>query len=128
MASNKLTVSVESNRQQIDAQKVTPTFEPLTIFLIFSNRAADWFRQGNNDVKREIVKAVASNLTLYNKILNIKARLPFQNMVREPVCVYVRARCDRLRTLLADNDRKEMIASMKLVVDLHEGGDHQKNR
>ncbi len=55
----------------------TNPIEPLIGVISLSNRAADWFLQGDNQTKRLILEIVSSNLTLKGKILNIEAAKPF---------------------------------------------------
>lgn len=123
---NELTVSNERIQGQFSRSKSSTSFEPFSVFGSFSHRAAKWFERGNDKKKRAIVEAVASNLTLYDKKIRIEARLPFTNMVREPVCLYVRALCNEVRTQLADPANQEVLKLMKKVVDIHELGRDKK--
>ncbi|MGX1412791.1 recombinase family protein [Bradyrhizobium elkanii] len=52
-------------------------FEPVSEFVSFSNRAADWFLAGNDQSKRLILETIGSNPILTRKILRIEAKTPF---------------------------------------------------
>jgi site-specific DNA recombinase len=70
-------------RQKLeDARERAASLEPFADFISFSNRAADWFRQGNGEAKRLILEIVHSNLSLKGKTLNIEAKKPFLAVVR----------------------------------------------
>jgi hypothetical protein len=55
-------------------------FEPLESLVLFRSRAIEWFRAGDDDTKRTILKIVGSNLTLKDKKLNLEAKEPFRRM------------------------------------------------
>jgi hypothetical protein len=55
----------------------TSAIEPLKSAISLSNRADDWFSQGEDQIKRLILELVSSNLTLKGKTLNIEAAKPF---------------------------------------------------
>jgi site-specific DNA recombinase len=52
-------------------------FEPVGNLILFNSRAAEWFLQGDDCVKRQIVESIGSNLTIKGKIVNIEAKEPF---------------------------------------------------
>jgi site-specific DNA recombinase len=87
--------------------------EPARAFVSVSNRAASWFREGDSQTKRLILKIVGSNLTLKDKILSIDAKKPFRRW---------RKNCDRpsllralqdVRTLFIAESCAEMIAAFQ---------------
>jgi hypothetical protein len=55
-------------------------FEPLESLVLFRSRAIEWFRAGDDETKRTILKIVGSNLTLKDKKLNVEAKEPFRRM------------------------------------------------
>lgn len=57
-------------------KKQEDRFEPMSTLISFSNRAADWFLRGDDQIKRLILATVGSNLTVRGKILSIEARKP----------------------------------------------------
>ncbi|WP_445219362.1 recombinase family protein [Bradyrhizobium sp. Pa8] len=57
-------------------------FEPFREVVLFRNRAADWFRNGNNREKRQILQTVCSNLYLKDKILKFEAKKPFASLAQ----------------------------------------------
>jgi DNA invertase Pin-like site-specific DNA recombinase len=59
------------------AGEASDRFELLTEFISFSNRAAEWFAIGNNQLKRQILEIVGSNFVLMDKKLNVEAKKPF---------------------------------------------------
>ena len=79
-------------------------FEPATEFLIFNNRAADWFRAGGDDEKRLVLETVGSNLSLKDKNLSIEAAFPFSCMQRLPRYLTGCTLIDDVRTRYAAHD------------------------
>jgi site-specific DNA recombinase len=59
-------------------------FEPVDQLISFGNRAAEWFRAGDEQSKRLILETVGSNLTLKRKTLTIVAAKPFAALAHEP--------------------------------------------
>jgi hypothetical protein len=59
------------------AKRGNQWFEPAAILLSFSSRAADWYEEGNDQIKRRIIMAIGSNPVLRDKILSIEAKKPF---------------------------------------------------
>ncbi|WP_439372679.1 recombinase family protein [Bradyrhizobium sp. DASA03120] len=57
-------------------------FEPFREVVLFSNRAADWFKNGNDREKRQILQTVCSNLYLKDKILKFEAKKPFASLAQ----------------------------------------------
>jgi site-specific DNA recombinase len=97
--------------------------EPLKIFTMFCNRAADLYLRGNLRAKRLILATVASNPTLDGKKLFIEARKPFVSGLsngRRPALLAVR---DDVRTLVKDGD----LGFLKIIANITEidGQDEQ---
>lgn len=62
-------------------------FESYELLISFSNHIVYWFKEGNDHIKRLILKTAGSNFTLTNKKLSIQAAKPFamlSNMVASP--------------------------------------------
>ena len=59
-------------------------FEPARLLISFSNRAISWYLDGDEQRKRQIIRAVGSNLVLTDKKLNIEARKPFLSFSEKP--------------------------------------------
>ena len=88
-------------------------FEPFSDFILFSNRAADWFRSGTRETKRLILETTGSNLTLIDKILNVEARKPFLQFAGAAGISQLRAVVHDVRTLSCDPDFQEMIENIR---------------
>jgi len=79
-----------SQRQQLEQEQIrlsqtleqmgkqNSRFEFLQEFISFGGRAISWFSRGNNQIKRQILETVGSNLTLKDKKLSIEVRKPFR--------------------------------------------------
>jgi DNA invertase Pin-like site-specific DNA recombinase len=80
--------------------RAAPRIEPLRAYVSFRKSATDWFRQGDDNTKREIVRVVASNLVLRQKIVSIQARKPFVPITPNPSASQLRAVVDNVRTLI----------------------------
>lgn len=80
------------------AEKSSNSFEPQSLLLMFSNRAIDWFDQGDDEVRRKILETVSSNPTLMTKKLNIQARKPFAVRSVSPTLSVLRAERMDVRT------------------------------
>ncbi len=52
-------------------------FEPAKALISFSSRAAKWYTEGDDALKRRIISTVGSNPTLKGRILSIEAKKPF---------------------------------------------------
>lgn len=61
-------------------------FELLKDVISFNNRAIIWFRHGNNDAKRLILKTIGLNFSLKDKILSIQATKPFDTFADFATC------------------------------------------
>ena len=60
--------------------------EPAKTLIWFSNRAVVWYRDGDYQTKRSIVKILSSNLVLKDKKLNIEAKKFFIDLSKKPAC------------------------------------------
>ena len=92
-------------------------FEPDRLLISFSNRAISWLQEGDDDIKRKIVRAVGSNLTLTDKKLSFRARKPFlilSNIVSQSsLCTGLY----EVRTLYAERD-PETVETIELVKEI----------
>jgi len=103
-------------RKKLDeADKPVDTFEPFDSLVSFGNRAADWFRHGDNQTKRLLLGIVGSNLILKDKRLSIEAKKPFCRS--QKISLYPRRRAVRedIRTLWVKNDPE----LKKIILDIH---------
>jgi len=64
------------------AGKADDRFEPVSDVISFSNRAVEWFSNGDDQTKRFILQIVGSNPILKSKILSIEARKPFVSAIK----------------------------------------------
>ena len=103
----KLEVELARLRQQTQAVAETDlTFEPLETLISFRSRAVDWFRAGDNDTKRTILRIVGSNPILKDKILSIEAKRPFHIDLQTSSHSKLRAARDEIRTLWINKDKE----------------------
>jgi len=65
--------AVRLARRLDELAKPEEVLKPIEDGLAFSNSAADWFRHADDELKRIIVKAASSNLTLVDKKLSAEA-------------------------------------------------------
>jgi hypothetical protein len=72
-------------------------FEPVGDLILFNSRAAEWFLQGDDCVKRQIVESIGSNLTMKSKIVNIEAKEPFSTASELAVSPCQRGVVDNVR-------------------------------
>ena len=102
----KLEVELARLRQQTQAVAETDlTFEPLETLISFRNRAVDWFRAGDNDTKRTILRIVGSNPVLEDKKLSVEAKRPFHIDLQMLSHLKLRAARDEIRTLWINKDK-----------------------
>lgn len=73
--------------------------EPFRDVVSFSNRAADWFTNGDDHAKRQILQTVCSNLFLKDKILKFEAKTPFASLANTTRCPCRLGVVDDVRTL-----------------------------
>ncbi|MBI5450147.1 MAG: recombinase family protein [Gammaproteobacteria bacterium] len=96
------------------AKKGTAWFEPAQVLISFSNRAIVWFREGDAQIKREIIEATGSNLLLRDKKLFIKARKPFSDRSKRLTHSKQLAVLEDIRTLHTNMDA-DFQHTMRLV-------------
>ena len=96
--------TLQLRERRANIEKGRNWIEPFENLAEFCNRAAEWFREGDAAIKRLIISATGSNLTLIAKILKPEAKKPFRewsylapNVVG---CTLVRD----VRTLVATKD------------------------
>ncbi len=92
------------------------TFEPFAEIISFSNRAVDWFSNGEIPIKRQILKTTGSNFSLKDKILNIEARKPFRTIPNDPTFPELRAVVKDIRTFVADPASRETIENIRQII------------
>jgi site-specific DNA recombinase len=92
--------------------------EPLRTLVSFSNKAVEYFSDGDDAQKRLILKTTSSNPTLSDRILSIGARMPFVQWGIEPteseMCRFTRD----VRTLVetCEKEFSDIIASIRKIV------------
>ena len=92
-------------------------FEPFTDFILFSNRAADWFRSGTRETRRLILETTGSNLTLIDKILNVEARKPFMQFAGAAGISQLRAVVQDVRTQGGDIEGDKVHEDIKYLTE-----------
>jgi len=107
-----------AERNELDQERLTlldrqrrateaDRFEPGEMYILFSIRAATWFRDGDNTTKRMILEIVGSNPTLINKTLRIDAAKPFREGKDVASIPALRGVVQDVRTLAADDDESQ---------------------
>jgi DNA invertase Pin-like site-specific DNA recombinase len=91
-------------QQELQRPETTSAFEPGRALILFSNRAMEWFRAGDAQIKRLILESVGSNLVLIDKILRIEAKIPIVRMSNIATFLQLRRVVENIRTMLADHD------------------------
>jgi hypothetical protein len=104
------------------AQQGDPWFEPAETVVWFSNRATRWYRYGNDQVRRTIVRAVGSNLVLMEKEVSIEARKPFVLLRKGATCSNLLAVLDEIRTLYEQKD-PEFMETLSLIQEIKKLGE-----
>lgn len=96
--------------------------EPLRTLISFSDKAVEYFRRGNNEQKRLILKTTSSNPTLSDQILNIEARKPFVQWGQNTTKSEMRRFTLDVRTLLetAREDFSNVFANIRRIVTASE--------
>jgi hypothetical protein len=82
---------------------------PLTDALSFSNYAANWFKEGDDTLRRLILKTVCSNPTLSNKMLSIEAAKWWIVIIKMITCPMLRSEWDALRTLIGTDEQFQLM-------------------
>jgi DNA invertase Pin-like site-specific DNA recombinase len=112
--------------RQVEASK------PVTEFVSFSIRAADWFQAAGDRTKRKILLATGSNPLLTDKILNVEAKKPFIRTGGLGARPYLRAVVDDVQTLRRDDELYlrlrdvQRITEAMMLTDVVEGDDIRK--
>jgi site-specific DNA recombinase len=109
------------------------TFEPSKVLISFSNRAIDWFRQGDIETRRLILESVGSNLTLKDRKLSIEAKKPFRTVSKTPIIPQLRAVVEDIRTLYAKRDNEllgilENIRKLEIKFGIRSSEDDRQSR
>jgi len=110
-------------RQQLgQIDQVESAFEPVSTFFLFRDRAMDWFRVGDVEMKRLIFQVTCSNPTLIDKILSVEARKPFFFTGDSLARPHLRGAVDDIRTLWErrDPDFLMMLDTIKYLVKKHD--------
>jgi hypothetical protein len=92
-------------------------FEPLESLVLFRSRAIEWFRAGDDETKRTILKIVGSNLTLKDKKLNLEAKEPFRRMPENDTEHEMRRWKSDVRTKLVSGDQElhEVLRDVRML-------------
>jgi DNA invertase Pin-like site-specific DNA recombinase len=95
-------------------------FEPARLLILFNNRAASWFSEGNHEVKRLVLTVAGSNPILIDRQLNIDARKPFQHWEKPPKIPAMSSMLKDVRTRWRAHDQElmEMIAALRKLLEL----------
>jgi site-specific DNA recombinase len=82
--------------------------------VLFRKYAADWFRAGNLEDKRLILKTVGLNSVLGGRILSIQARIPF-NRAKKPIdCLQL---CTTFHSLGTDPAKEDETRTLIAAID-----------
>lgn len=102
----------------LSAEKLKEWFEPAEAIVWFSNRAAVWYRDALDPMRRRIVKSVASNLTLMDKEVSIRAKKGFSKVGQSTDCSTLLAALDEFRNLYQSQDQEclDMVAEVMALV------------
>ena len=102
-------------RQELSiAKRENQWFEPAEALISFSNRAVQWYEEGNEQTKRRIIQTVGSNLVLKDQILSIDAKKPFAWLSKNADRSSLRAGLNAVRTLYDSRD-PEFMETLQLV-------------
>ncbi|WP_374652284.1 recombinase family protein [Dongia sp.] len=82
--------------------------EPARALLCFSSRALEWYRDGLDDTRRQIIQSVGSNLVLRNRKLSIEARKPFVIATSSGVRSELLAALNEFRNLFQAQDAETL--------------------
>lgn len=112
----------EKERQELDRERFRlegrqheytrrDRFEPGAACVLFSIRAAQWFREGDVQIKRTILEIAGSNPTLFDQKARIDASKLFRNWQNVHSIPALRAGVDDVRTLCStDEDARKTLA------------------
>ena len=102
--------------------------EPARLLVLFSNRAASWFSEGNHEVKRLILAVAGSNPTLSGRKLNIDAKKPFSNVpnTAEIPLVWTLVKDVRTRWRAHDQDLIQTVAALRRLSELMKPSDAKR--
>jgi site-specific DNA recombinase len=95
------------------------SFELFKTFITFGNRAAFWFNEGTDEIKRLILEIVGSNVCLTDGILNIVAKKPLRLIAQSDNIPSLCTALDDVRTL-QDNNDEQFLGMMKDITKLME--------
>jgi site-specific DNA recombinase len=95
-------------------------FEPARAALSFSNRAADWFREGNVEQKRLILISLGSNLSLKGQMLSIEAAEPFETVPKTKDISQLLALVENIRELTCDHHVQRRINAIQKLESITE--------
>ncbi|HYM60760.1 MAG TPA: recombinase family protein [Thermoanaerobaculia bacterium] len=92
--------------------------EPLRTLMSFSDKAVEYFRRGNDEQKRLILKTTSSNPTLSDRILSIEARKPFVQWGQNTTKSEMRRFTLDVRTLVErdDEDVRATLANARTIL------------
>jgi site-specific DNA recombinase len=93
-------------------------FEPGALCVFFSIRAAEWFREGDDQTKRTILEICGSNPVLFDQDTRIEASKLFRKWENIDSIPALRAGVDDVRTLATTDEEAQK--SLGLIVKLFE--------
>jgi site-specific DNA recombinase len=91
---------IRLREERVRASNSSTRFELLESIVSFSTRAVEWFRHGDSEKKRSIIKIVSSNSILIDKKLSIQAKKPFVRMAKTASCLDLRAAKREVRKII----------------------------
>jgi hypothetical protein len=95
-------------------------FEPGALCVLFSIRAAQWFREGDDQTKRTIIEIAGSNPTLFDRETKIDASRLFRKWENIDSIPALRAGVDDVRTLATKDVavQKALVSLVNLIKEL----------
>jgi len=108
----------ETQRLRQNKERIKQTgfwFEPARLVFLISARAVYWFKKGDIETKRLVMRITGSNPVLRNKKLFIEAKRPFQSMHNVTSISQVRRAVKDVRTWVSDSSSMESLCNMRTL-------------
>ena len=118
---NGLAKSLLSLNQNLEkARQETDRFEPIALCAEFNHKAKYWFENGDEELKRLILKTVGLNPTIRDKKLLIKAKKPFQALANVRTFPRLWALIDDIGNMYGHCDFQVTVIELKKIKSLAE--------
>jgi DNA invertase Pin-like site-specific DNA recombinase len=111
-----------SDRARIQEQvacvnKQDKWFEPAKMLVSFCSRAISWYREGESEMRKKIIKILGSDPILLDKKVSIQAAKPFLAFSKNANRSELLAALDNIRTLYEKRD-PEFMEALHLIKDV----------